>query len=131
MTIDSLTIVGEVVLVPVLTFLTMWVKSSFAKGERQEKREDGFIKQMQLDIEDLKKEIRAVRVELKNRDEEYVKLYQDYTTLKAKHEVLQIDHTQLKKNYDETVAELASVKETIRHDRTVTAEVASKTADRI
>lgn len=128
MYIQTLIAIGEVVLVPVLTFLTMWVQNSFKKGERQEKREEGFIQGMIKDIEDLKKEIREMRIELKNRDAEYVKLYQEYTTLKAKHEVLQVDHDLLKRNYDATVDELLTLKDTIKKDRENTASLASSTA---
>lgn len=125
---QTLTAIVEVVLVPVLTFVTMWVRNGFDKDKRQEKREDGFIENLVKDVADLKREVREVRAELKNRDAEYVKLYQDYTTLKARHEVLQSDHDQLKNRYDETVAELTSVKEIIRKDRENTATLASTTA---
>lgn len=128
MNVQTLIAIAEVILVPLLTFLTMWVQNNYKKGERQEKRENGFIEQMQKDIEEMKKEIRELRIELKNRDQEYVGLYQKYTTLKAQYEVLQIDHDLLKKNYEATIAELNTMKETIKKDRENTAALASETA---
>lgn len=131
MEVQSLIPVAEVVLVPVLTFLTMWIQNSYKKSERQDKREEGLIQGLTTRIGDLEKEVKEVKVELKNRDAEYVKLFQDYTTLKAKHEVLQSDHDLLKKRYDETVEELTAVKDTIHKDRQNTAQLATKTADAI
>lgn len=131
MSAQTLIAVAEVILVPLLTFATMWVQNGFKRGERQDKREDGFITQIQKDVEDLKKEVRELRAELKNRDEEYVGLYQKYTTLKAQYEVLQSDHDLLKKNYEATIAELTTMKETIKKDREHTATLASETANTI
>lgn len=79
-------------------------------------REDGFISDMSKRITALEKEIREVRVELKNRDAEYLELYKEHTTLKAKYEVLQVDHEELKKNYERTVAELSRLGNTCKEE---------------
>lgn len=135
---DALIIIGEVVLVPVLTFLTMWVKNYNEKEIRRDNRDDNFIKTLEDRITVLEKrldaketEIREIRHELKNRDAEYVAIYQDYTTLKAKYEVLQHDHDDLKAMYDTTANELSSLKETIKKDREHTANLAASTADKV
>ena len=95
---------------PLLVIITMGVRNSFDKDKRQEKREDGFIDEMRKRIEILEKEVREVRVELKNRDAEYIELYKKYTTLKAQYEVLEIDHQNLKKEYDELKIEMDTMK---------------------
>lgn len=138
MDINTLTVAGEVILVPVLTFLTMWVRNANDSALRRDRRDDSYIKNLEGRVSLLESrldkkesEIREIRVELKNRDAEYVRLFQEHATLRAKYEVLQIDHDQLKKNYDTTVAELGSIKETIRLDREKTATLASSTASTI
>lgn len=135
---QTLITIGEVILVPVLTLITLWVKNASDKDMRRDKRDDNYIKNLEERVTALETrltaketEIREIRVELKNRDTEYVKLFQDYTTLKAKYEVLQTDHDQLKKNYDDTVRELASMKDTIKTDRQNTAMLAVNTAESI
>ena len=100
----------NVVATPLLVVLTMAVRNSFDKDKRQEKREDGFIDEMRKRIEILEKEVRELRVELKNRDAEYIELYKKYTTLKAQYEVLQVDHDKLQKEYTELSTELNTLK---------------------
>lgn len=135
---NTLVIIGEVVLVPVLTFLTMWVRNNSDKDLRRDKRDDGYILtltervtavEQQLAARD--KEISEIRVELKNRDEEYISLYKEHTTIRAKYEVLLADHTELKSKYTVTAVELENLKETFRQDRTNTAEVATNTAQTV
>lgn len=117
----ALTIIGEVVLVPVLTFATIWLKGNLDKDIRREKRDDGYLKNLEDRVKSLEnrldakeKEIREIRHELKNRDAEYVALYQEYTTLKARYEVLQNDHNDLKRDYDSTVTELTNLQSALR-----------------
>lgn len=135
---NTLIVIGEVILVPVLTFLTMWVKSNNEKDVRRDKRDDSYIKNLEnriialeVRLDAKENEIREIRHELKNRDAEYIKLYQEYTTLKAKYEVLQTDHDELRKNYNATVDELTSIKVAIKEDRKSTADLAIKTAQTI
>ena len=97
------------VITPLLVLLTLWVRSNISKGERDEKRHDSFVAGMEKRIIALEKEVREVRIELKNRDAEYLALYKEHTTLKAKYEVLQADHEELKKKYEHTVEELAKL----------------------
>ena len=104
------------IITPVLVICTLWAKSIFSKGDRQQIREDGFIAEMQKRISVLEKDIREVRVELKNRDAEYLALYKEHTTLKAKYEVLDADyqvlsadHNELRGKYEQTVKELSEL----------------------
>jgi len=134
----TLIIIGEIVLVPVLTFLTMMAKSNADKEIRRDKRDDGHINTLEARIStletrlDLKeKEINEIRIELKNRDSEYVKLYQEHITIKAKYEMLLADHEELRKEFEKTVIELSGLKETVKQDRQATVELASKTASTI
>jgi chromosome segregation ATPase len=99
---------------PLLVLLTMWFRSSLSTKERTEKREDGFITGMEERIAQLEREVREVRIELKNRDAEYLDLFKVYTTLKAKHEVLEADHEELKKQYNATATELGTLKDDIK-----------------
>lgn len=116
MSVEILTLLVNAIATPVLVIFTMWIKNSFSRQDRQQKREDGFIANMEKRIVDLERDIREVRVELKNRDAEYIELYKQYTTLKAKYEVLNadyqtlhIDHEDLKMKYGQTVKELAQL----------------------
>lgn len=97
------------VLTPILVIVTLWVRANIAKSNRMTDREDGFITGMEKRLERLEKEIREVRIELKNRDAEYLELYKEHTTLKAKYEVLSVDHEDLKKKYEATVLELSKL----------------------
>lgn len=94
---------------PLLVLLTMWFKSSVSSRNHATTREDGFIAGLDKRIVALEKELREVRIELKNRDGEYLELYKEHTTLKAKYEVLLADHEELKKQYEHTVAELSKL----------------------
>ena len=125
----TLIIIGEVLLVPVLTFLTMVVRGFFAKNERQFKRDHLFITGLGDRVKECETrhakrdtEIAEIRTELKNRDKEYVKLFQEHATLRAKHEVLEADHADLKRNYDETAKELNTLKENIKRQAEVTSK---------
>lgn len=138
MEINTLTVMGEVVLVPILTFLTIWVRSYNDKELRRDKRDDGYIKSLEDRITALearldKKEtdIREINLELKNRDAEYLKIYQEHTTLKAKYEVLQNDYDLLKKNYITMTDEMFLLKETLKKDRENTASLAANTAQKV
>lgn len=114
MDITLVTLIVNAIATPILVLITMWLKSIIARGERDERRHDGYISNLERRIQALEKEVREVRVELKNRDAEYLALYKDYTTLKAKHEVLQVDHEELKKLHDEVAAELTALKDDIK-----------------
>lgn len=116
-----ITLGANVIITPTLVLATMWVRNSFNKEERRDKRDDKYLENLELRVRDLEKrldlkekEMREIRVELKNRDAEYIELYKIYTTLKAQHEVLQADHDDLKKQYDATSTELANLKEDIK-----------------
>lgn len=111
-----ITLIINAVITPLLVIATMWVRSGTLSKERAVTREDGFINELNKRVQALEKEIREVRVELKNRDAEYLELYKEHTTLKAKYEVLEADHAQLKKNYDATVAELSRLGSTCKEE---------------
>lgn len=102
-----ITLLINAVATPVLVLITLWVRSSQQRSDRSLTREDGFISGLEKRVISLEKEIREVRIELKNRDAEYLDLYKEHTTLKAKYEVLLIDHNDLKQKYEHTVAELS------------------------
>lgn len=115
MTADTtlITIIVNGVLTPVLVLLTMWMRSTVSTKQRILSREDGFISGLEKRIISLEREIREVRVELKNRDGEYLEIYKEYTTLKAKYEVLLADHEDLKRQHLATATELANLKQGI------------------
>lgn len=111
-----ITLIINAVLTPIIVLITLWVRSNIAKSNRMTDREDGFITGMEKRIIALEKEIREVRIELKNRDAEYLELYKEHTTLKAKYEVLSVDHEDLKRKYEATVAELSKLGTTCQDD---------------
>lgn len=107
MTIDTVTLIANIVVTPLLTLITLWVRNSFSTANRTMTREDNFISALNDRVKALETEIKVVRTELKNRDADYLELYKEHTTLKAKHEVLLADHEDLKKQYENTVEELS------------------------
>jgi chromosome segregation ATPase len=114
MSADLLTLVVNVIATPLLVVLTMWVRSQISSKERDQKREDGFIDELIKRVGQLETDIKEVRAELKNRDAEYLALYQQHTTMKAKYEVLSAEYEQLRKDYNSTASELNALKEDIK-----------------
>lgn len=112
----TITLVINAIITPLLVLFTLWVKKNVSKEERDEKRHDKQVDSFEERIRHLEKEIREVRIELKNRDAEYLELYKEHTTLKAKYEVLEADHEDLKKKYEATVAELSKLGSTCKED---------------
>lgn len=102
-----ITLVINAIVTPLLVVFTMWAKSSVSSRNHATVREDGFISELNNRVKALEKEIREVRAELKNRDGDYLELYKEHTTLKAKYEILFADHEDLKKQYEHTVEELS------------------------
>lgn len=130
MNIEILTLVGAVLVTPIITLLTMWFRQNSDKDLRRDKRDDSFIKSLEDRITVLEqrldqkeKEIREIRHELKNRDAEYLALYQEHTTLRAKYDVLQTDHNELKHQYDLTATELAKLQTTLKEAATLQATI--------
>ena len=109
MTETLLILIINAICTPILVIATLWVRSNIANKDRMNSREDGYFLNMEKRVNALEKEIREVRIELKNRDAEYLELYKEHTTLKAKYEVLSVDHEDLKKKYEATVAELSKL----------------------
>lgn len=99
---------------PILVLLTMYARSRISSGERREKREDAYIDVLTNRVTQLEKDLQEVRVELKNRDVEYVELFQKYTSLRAKHEVLLADFEITKRELHATQAELTALKDDIK-----------------
>lgn len=101
-----------------MVLITLWAKSAIKINSNRERRndatEDAYRSELTRRIESLEKDVRELRVELKNRDAEYLQLYQEHTTLKAKYEVLQSDYDQTVKELHETQAELMALKEDIK-----------------
>ena len=62
----------------------MWVRSQISSKERDQKREAGFIDELIKRVAQLETDIKEVRAELKNRDAEYLALYQQHTTIESK-----------------------------------------------
>lgn len=110
----TITLIANGILTPILVFLTQWLKDTTNKSLRQEKRDENYMLNLEKRIAGLEREVREVRVELKNRDAEYLALYKEHTTLRAQYEILEIDHAKLKKDYDATVSELAALKQDIK-----------------
>jgi hypothetical protein len=79
-----ITLVINGVATPLFTLLTLWVRDAMRKGDHTLKREDNFIANMEKRIEVLEKEVRTVRATLDAKTGEYLKLFQDYVSLKAK-----------------------------------------------
>lgn len=133
MTPEQLSVVvtlGNVFFTPVIVLVTLWVRGKINKETRRETREDGLIKSIVERVEtcekrhaDRDREIKEIRTELKHRDDEYIALYKEHTTLRAKYEVLLGDHDELKKQYQVTVSEL----EILKKDMVKRAEVAVHT----
>lgn len=115
-----LTLIINAVVTPLLVIATLWVKSQTASKNHTLTREDGFIAELNKRVQTLEKEIREVRIELKNRDAEYLELYKEHTTLRAKYEVLSADHDDLKKKYEATVAELSKLGSTCKEEHNLT-----------
>jgi len=114
MSTDLLTLVVNVIATPLLVVLTMWVRSQISSKERDQKREAVFIDELIKRVAQLETDIKEVRAELKNRDAEYLALYQQHTTMKAKYEVLSAEYEQLRKDYENTASELNALKEDIK-----------------
>jgi chromosome segregation ATPase len=138
MDVNTITLIGAVVITPVVTLLTLWVKNIFAKDARRDKRDDGYISSLTDRVETCErrhnerdKEMREIRAELKQRDEEYVNLYKEHTTIRAKYDVLLADHNELKEQYDATAVELAALKDAIKKDRALTSDLAAHTASNV
>ncbi len=110
-----ITIVVNGVLTPIFVLLTLWVRSTISSKQRSLNREDGFIAGLEKRVLQLETEVREVRIELKNRDEEYLDLYKKYTTLLAKYEVLLADHEDMKKKYGKTATGLDDLKADIKN----------------
>lgn len=132
-TIAAIVTLGNIFFTPVIVIVTMWIKGALESSKSREKREDGLIEGLQARVDNLERrldekerEIKEIRIELKNRDAEYVKLYQEHTTLKAKYEALLADHDELKRKYDVTAGELGVLKDDIKRRAETTAEAASK-----
>lgn len=113
-----LTLIVNGIATPILVLVTMWVKQALSSNEKRERRsdaiEDEYRKETTARIDSLEREIRELRMELKNRDAEYIELYKQYTTLKAKHEVLETDYNQTVKELHATQKELSALKEDIK-----------------
>jgi peptidoglycan hydrolase CwlO-like protein len=104
-----LTLIVNAVVTPLLVIVTNLFNNSANSAKRRDARDDNFIRSLEKRLSDLEREIKEVRIELKNRDEEYLALYKEHTTLRAKYDVLQADHEELKQKYENTVAFLAKV----------------------
>lgn len=133
-----LTLIGAIVITPIVTILTLWIKNATAKETRRDARDDGYIKSLDERVSLCEsrhsardKEMAEIRQELKNRDVEYVKLYQENATIRAKYDVLKEDHEELKAKYEATATELDTLKETMKKDREATADLASQTSTNI
>lgn len=127
---------ANIIFTPIIVLITMAVRNHNDKEIRQDRRDDEFIKSLKENIGELRERVAElersddvkntslaeIRVELKNRDTEYVKLYQEHATLRAKYEILSKDHDSLKKEYDITAKELATFKEDIKSKATQAAE---------
>ena len=112
--------------VPVMTLLTLWVRSALSSGEKRQKRnddtEDSYRGELLGRVSTLEREVKELRVELKNRDKEYVALFQEHATLRAKHEILQAEYDQTVKELHSTQAELTALKEDIKR-KSATADI--------
>ncbi len=130
------TLVGTAVITPTLTLLTLWFKNRNSREERRDKEYQKYVDALLKDVADLKIEldeiqlklekkeddIRTIQTELKNRDAEYLKLYQSNNTLKAQYDNLLADHIKLKVDFDATVAELIQLKSDIKQKTNEAAE---------
>lgn len=109
-----ITLIINGIATPLFTLITLWARDSMKKGDRTMQREDGFIANMEKRITELEKEVRTLRSSLDAKTGEYLKLFQDYVSLKAKYDALLIDHQQLKENHFHTAEELERVKQEMK-----------------
>ena len=123
------TLLINAVATPLLVLFTMWFRTSNDKERRLYKRDEKFFTELVSRVdtcerrhEDRDKEIREIRIELKNRDAEYLELYKEHTTLRARYDVLQADHIDLKKQHEITAADFAALKESIKSRATEAAQ---------
>ena len=127
---------------PLLVLLTLWVKNNLARGDKMEnrydKQQDDLLQALEERVTTCEQrhgqrevEIKEIRVELKNRDEEYLNLYKEHTTLKARYEVLVVDHGKLKKDYDTTAMELEMLKDDIKKKAQLAADGMQLAADKM
>jgi uncharacterized protein (DUF3084 family) len=128
LSLTLITLIGTAIITPTLTLITLWFKNRNSFQERRDKEYQKYVDALIKDVETLKTElikvqqhleeketaIRTIQTELKNRDEEYLKLFQSNNTLRAQYDNLLADHTKLKIDYDATVAELTQLKSDIK-----------------
>ena len=83
----------------VTALLTILVNKYFDKEQRKEKQENHLVDDLIERVKLLETSSKELRQELKNRDEEYVSLYKEHATLRAKYDVLFIDNENIKKEH--------------------------------
>jgi peptidoglycan hydrolase CwlO-like protein len=131
-----ISLIGTAVIAPSITLLTLWFKNKGSSQERRDKEYEQYVTDLKRTVLDLQnqinemhkgatqreEDIRTIQTELKNRDAEYIKIFQSHTTLRAQYENLSADHSKLKADYDLTSAELIQLKEDIRRKADETAK---------
>ena len=130
MNADTFLILSNVVISPAIVFFIFWlrslIKGSASRERRNNDREDEYFKELNNRVMALEREVKELRVELKNRDGEYIELYKQWTTLKAKHEVLQADYDQTVKELHSTQAERSALKDDIKNKAAMAASEMQK-----
>ncbi len=124
---QTIALIGVVIISPIVTLLTIWIKDQnklAANGQNHEfEKENKLIEVLQNDIADLKREMGIMKKQLEKKDDEireiqrrlntreidYANLLKEHAELSQNHQNLQIEHDNLKRQYDETVAKLTSL----------------------
>ena len=94
----------------VTALVTILLNKYFDKEQRKDKQESHLVDDLIERVKMLETSVKELRQEVKNRDEEYIILYKEHTTLKAKYDVLLIDSEKLRKDHTELSDEIISLK---------------------
>ena len=130
MNTQTITLIGVVVISPIVTLLTIWIKDKLAvNGQSHEfEKENKLIEVLQSDITELKKQVKDLSNRLEKKDDEireiqrrlnareldYANLLKEHAELSQNHQNLQVEHDDLKKKYEDTVEKLTTL--TIDHE---------------
>lgn len=79
--------------------ITLFVNKYFDKAQRKERQENNLVDDLIERVKLLELSVKELNQELKNRDGEYLILYKEHTTLKAKYDILLVDSEKLRKDH--------------------------------
>jgi chromosome segregation ATPase len=124
---EILIALGTIVITPVVTVITLYIKDKNKLTEKSQthefEKENKLITVLQDDIIELKSqvktlesrldkkdaEIRELQRRLNSRELDYANLLKEHAELSQNHQNLQVEHDNLKKQYEETVERLTNL----------------------